>query len=77
MGFWTALLAILSFFYDLPYMHAVLWISLDILILFFALALLPATLLLLVLATKSTRPPAVCYQKPPQSHHGVIHRRMM
>lgn len=34
MGFWTALLAILSFFYDLPYMHAVLWITLDILIFF-------------------------------------------
>ena len=51
MGFWTAMLAILSFFYDLPYMHAVLWITLDILILFFGLALLPATLLLLVLAS--------------------------
>jgi hypothetical protein len=51
MGFWTAFLAILSFFYSLPYMHAVFWITLDILILFFALMLLPATLLLLVLAS--------------------------
>jgi hypothetical protein len=50
-GFRTALLALLSFFYDLPYMHAVLWITPDILILFFALALLPATLVLLVLAS--------------------------
>jgi hypothetical protein len=52
MGFRTALLAILSFFYSLPCMHdmhAVFWITLDILILFFALTLLPAIMLLLVL----------------------------
>jgi len=49
MSFLTALLAILAFFYDLPYMHAVVWVTLDILILFFAVALLPLTIFLLLL----------------------------
>jgi hypothetical protein len=48
MGFWTALLAILAFVYDLPYMHVVIWVILDILILVFALSLLPLTVLLLL-----------------------------
>ena len=48
MSFLTALLAILAFFYDLPYMHAVFWVSVDILILFFGVALLPLTILALV-----------------------------
>jgi hypothetical protein len=47
-AFWAAFLAILALVYDLPYMHAVFWVTLDILILVLALSLLPVTILILL-----------------------------